>query len=157
MSEELQKGLEGNGIRIILGKPAGAILGADKVQGCIGGRRRGPCRHSRQRCRSQTKRRAGQKSGIVIGETGGIKTNIRKCGQAQKMFMLLETVLRQLIMLLTGRLFLCLGQRLSERVRVAGINAAGGYSIFPGTLFSVGLQNVRLRGRGNRSNRILGL
>jgi NADH oxidase (H2O2-forming) len=135
MSEELQKGLEEKGIRIILGKPAGAILGTDKVQAVAVGGEEIPADIVVNAAGVRPNVELAKKAGIVIGETGGIKTNIRMQTSAEGVYAVGDCA--ETTHMITHRPALpMLGSTAVREGKVAGINAVGGYSIFPGTLFS---------------------
>jgi NADH oxidase (H2O2-forming) len=76
-----------------------------------------------------------KKAGLVIGETGGVKTNIRMRTSAEDVYAVGDCA--ETTHMVTHRPALpLLGSTAVREGKVAGINAAGGYSIFPGTLFS---------------------
>jgi NADH oxidase (H2O2-forming) len=135
MSEEIQKSLEGNGIQIILGKPAGAILGADRVRAVSVGGEEVAADIVINAAGVRPNVELAKKAGLVIGETGGVKTNIRMRTSAEDVYAVGDCA--ETTHMVTHRPALpLLGSTAVREGKVAGINAAGGYSIFPGTLFS---------------------
>ena len=135
LAEDLQKSFEENGIRIILGKPVGAILGSEKVQAVSVAGEEITADMVINAAGVRPNVELAKKAGIVIGETGGIKTNIRMQTSAENVYAVGDCA--ETTHMVTHRPGLpMLGSTAVREGKVAGINASGGYSIFPGTLFS---------------------
>ena len=134
MSREVQKKFEENGVRFILGKPAGAILGDEHVKAVSVGEEEIPADIVLNAAGVRPNTELAQKAGIAIGETRGIKTNIRMQTSAENVYAAGDCA--ETTNMITHRPALpLLGSAAVRMGKVAGINAAGGYSIFPGTLF----------------------
>jgi NADH oxidase (H2O2-forming) len=135
MSSEVQKRFEENGVAFILGKPAGAILGDKKVEAVSVGGEKIPADIVLNAAGVRPNIELAQKAGITIGETHGMKTNNRMQTSAEDVYAAGDCA--ETTHLVTGRPALpLLGSAAVKMGKVAGTNAAGGYSIYPGTLFS---------------------
>jgi NADH oxidase (H2O2-forming) len=76
-----------------------------------------------------------KKADIAIGETGGIKTNMKMETNAKNVYAVGDCA--ESVNLITHRPLLSqLGTTAVRHGKVAGINAAGGYALFPGSLGS---------------------
>ncbi|RLI14255.1 hypothetical protein DRO41_06055, partial [Candidatus Bathyarchaeota archaeon] len=76
-----------------------------------------------------------RKAGITLGETRGIKTNMRMETNVKDVYAAGDCV--ECVNLITRRPTLCqLGTTAVRQAKVAGTNAAGGYAVFPGVLGS---------------------
>ncbi|MEM2110434.1 MAG: FAD-dependent oxidoreductase [Candidatus Bathyarchaeia archaeon] len=135
MAQEIQKILEEKGVNLILGKHAGAILGDKKVHAVSVGGEEILADMVVNAAGVRPNVELAKKAGIVIGETGGIKTNIRMQTSAEDVYAVGDCA--ETTHMVTHRPALpMLGSTAVREGKVAGINAAGGYAIFPGTLFS---------------------
>jgi len=135
MAQEVQKKFEEKDVNIILGKPAGAILGDDVVRAVSVGGEEIPADIVINAAGVRPNVELAKKAGIAIGETGGIKTNIRMQTSAEDVYAVGDCA--ETTHMITQRPALpLLGSTAVREGKVAGINATGGYAIFPGTLFS---------------------
>jgi NADH oxidase (H2O2-forming) len=135
MSSEVQKRFEENGVAFILGKPAGAILGDKKVEAVSVVGEKIPADIVLNAAGVRPNVELAQKAGIAIGETRGIKTNHRMQTSDENVYAAGDCA--ETTHLVTGRPALpLLGSTAVKMGKVAGTNAAGGYSIYPGTLLS---------------------
>ena len=135
MSSEVQKRFEEKGVPFILGKSAGAILGGQKVEAVSVGGESNPADIVLNAAGVRPNVELAQKAGIAIGETRGIKTNSRMQTSDENIYAAGDCA--ETTHLTTGKPALpLLGSAAVKMGKVAGTNAAGGYSIYHGTLFS---------------------
>jgi NADH oxidase (H2O2-forming) len=135
MAQEIQKTFEEKGVNLILGKPAEAILGDKKVHAVSVAGEEIAADIVVNAAGVRPNVELAKKAGIAIGETGGIKTNIRMQTSADDVYAVGDCA--ETTHMVTHRPALpMLGSTAVREGKVAGINAAGGYAIFPGTLFS---------------------
>jgi NADH oxidase (H2O2-forming) len=135
MADRVQTMLEEKGMNIIVGKGAEEILGTDKVTGVrvAGEEIAADVVVVATGVRANTE--LATNAGVALGETRGIKTN-------QKMETTIKDVYTagdcaETINLVTRRPTMSqLGTTAVKQAKVAGINAAGGYSTFTGALGS---------------------
>jgi NADH oxidase (H2O2-forming) len=135
MADRVQTMLEEKGMNIIVGKGAEEILGTDKVTGVrvAGEEIAADVVVVATGVRANTE--LATNAGVALGETRGIKTN-------QKMETTIKDVYTagdcaETINLITRRPTMSqLGTTAVKQAKVAGINAAGGYSTFTGALGS---------------------
>ena len=135
MAKMLQEMLEQKGIKILTSKGVEEFLGTDRVTGIIAGGEQidADLLLSAFGVRANTKLAAD--AGIALGETKGIKTNARMETSIKDVYAAGDCA--ETINIVTQRP--CLPQLGTVAVRegkVAGINAAGGYSLFTGGLAS---------------------
>lgn len=135
MAKMLQDMLEQKGIKILTSKGVEEFLGTDRVTGIIAGGEQidADLLLSAFGVRANTKLAAD--AGIALGETRGIKTNARMETSIKDVYAAGDCA--ETINIVTQRP--CLPQLGTVAVRegkVAGINAAGGYSLFTGGLAS---------------------
>ncbi len=135
MARQVHEMLEQKGLRIIVGKGVDEILGTEKVAGVsVGGEQ-----ISADLVVVATGVRANvelaKNAGIATGDTRAIKVNARMETNLPGVYAIGDCT--ESINLVTGRPSLAqLGTVAVRQGKVAGINAAGGYSIFPGILGS---------------------
>ena len=135
MAQLLQKRLEGGGIRIFTGSRVEEIEGRDQVHSVrfSGGRAEADLVIMATGVRPNTD--LAREAGIRIGETRAIRVNQRMETSAEDVYAAGECA--EAINLVTGRPVLSqVGTTAVKEGRVAGINAAGGYTTFPGVLNS---------------------
>ncbi|MBS7624609.1 FAD-dependent oxidoreductase [Candidatus Bathyarchaeota archaeon] len=133
MADLVQKELEKNNLRIITGKSVDEILGDDKVTGVsvAGEQIQADIVVVATGVRGNVE--LAQKAGIELGETKLIKVNMRMETNVKDVYACGDCV--ESIHLITKRPVVCqLGTTAVRQARVAGINAAGGYAVFPGVL-----------------------
>ncbi|HIE14552.1 TPA: NADH oxidase [Candidatus Bathyarchaeota archaeon] len=135
MAIEVQKRLEDKGIRILLGKPAEAIIGNKRARAVAVGGEEIPADIVLNAAGVRPNTDLAREAGIEIGETRGIKTNIRMRTSAEDVYAAGDCA--ETTHIVTGRPCLpLLGATAVREGKVAGVNAAGGYTIFPGALCS---------------------
>ena len=135
MAKSVQKMLEQKGINITVSKGVEGFLGTDKVTGIIAGGEQINADLIIAAFGVKANIELDKKAGIVIGETGGIKTNIRMETNVTDVYAAGDCA--ESIHMVTQRPTLSqLGTTAVRQAKVAGTNAAGGYAIFPGVLGS---------------------
>jgi len=131
MAKMVQNMLEEKGMSIITGKGVDEILGVGKVSGVsvAGEEIQADLVVVATGVRANTE--LAQKAGITIGETRGIKTNLRMETKVKNVYAVGDCA--ESINMVTQRPTLCqLGTAAVRQAKVAGTNAAGGYAIFHG-------------------------
>ncbi len=135
MAREVQLRLERKGLRIIVGKAAEAIVGNERATGVLVGGEEIEADIVVVAAGVRPNTELAQKAGIEIGETRGIKTNIRMETSAKDVYAAGDCA--ETTHIITRRPALpLLGTAAVREGKVAGVNAAGGYAVFPGSLFS---------------------
>jgi len=135
MSLEVQKRFERMGVSFSLGRPAEAILGNDKVRSISVGGKEVPADIVINAAGVRPNVELARKAGIAVGETGGIHTNVRMETSIKDVYAAGDCAEVDHLIVHTPVLPL-LGSTAVREGKTAGTNAAGGYAIFPGTLFS---------------------
>jgi len=127
--------LEEKGLRIIVGRAVDEILGTEKVAGVSVAGEEIPADFVVVATGIRINNELAQKAGITIGETRGIKVNLRMETSVKDIYAAGDCA--ESISLITQRPTLSqLGTTAVKQGKVAGINAAGGYATFPGVLGS---------------------
>ncbi|RJS70124.1 hypothetical protein CW693_00530 [Candidatus Bathyarchaeota archaeon] len=135
MAGEVQRMLEEKGIRIMVGKGVEEFLGAEKVTGIVAGGEQLNADLIIAAFGVRANTELARKAGITLGETRGIKTNMRMETNVKDVYAAGDCV--ECVNLITRRPTLCqLGTTAVRQAKVAGTNAAGGYAVFPGVLGS---------------------
>ena len=135
MAKIVQNMLEEKGMRIITGHAVDEILGEEKVTGVSVAGEQIPCDMVVVATGVRANTELAKNAGITIGETRGIKTNMRMETSAKDVYAAGDCA--ESVHLVTGRPALSqLGTTAVRQAKVAGTNAAGGYAIFPGVLGS---------------------
>lgn len=135
MAKLVHKMLEEKGLRIIVGRAVDEILGAEKVAGVSVAGEEISADFVVVATGIRINSELAQKAGIAIGETRGIKVNMRMETSVKDIYAAGDCA--ESISLITQRPTLSqLGTTAVRQGKVAGINAAGGYAIFPGVLGS---------------------
>jgi NADH oxidase (H2O2-forming) len=135
MAKMLQDLLEQKGITVLTGKTVEEFLGTDRVTGIIAGGEKinADLFMSAFGVRSNTQLAAN--AGIVLGETKAIRTNARMETSVKDVYAIGDCA--ETFGITTQRPVLPqLGTVAVRTGKVAGINAAGGYSLFTGALGS---------------------
>lgn len=133
MADIVQRELEGKGLRIITGKSVDEIVGDDRVREVVVAGERIPADMVVVATGVRGNVELAEKAGIALGETRLIKVNARMETNIKDVYACGDCV--ESIHLVTKRPTVCqLGTTAVRQARVAGINAAGGYAIFPGVL-----------------------
>jgi len=135
MAKIIQNMLEEKGMRIITGHAVDEILGEEKVTGVSVAGEQIPCDIVVVATGVRANTELAKNAGITIGETRGIKTNMRMETSVKDVYAAGDCA--ESVHLVTGRPTLSqLGTTAVRQAKVAGTNAAGGYAIFPGVLGS---------------------
>lgn len=135
MAKIVHTKLEEKGMRIIVGRGVDEILGTEKVTGVsvAGEEIQADIVVVATGVRPNTE--LATKAGITLGETRAIKTNMRMETNIKDIYAAGDCT--ESVSLITHRPVLSqLGTTAVRQAKVAGINAAGGYAIFPGCLGS---------------------
>jgi len=133
MADLVQRELEKKGLRIITGRSVDEIVGDDRVSGVSVAGENIPADMVVIATGVRGNVELAQKAGIELGETKLIKVNMRMETNIKDVYACGDCV--ESINLITKRPVVCqLGTTAVRQARVAGINAAGGYAIFPGVL-----------------------
>lgn len=136
MAREVQRRFEERGVNFILGQTCEAIFGNEKAEAVSVGGEEVPADIVVVAAGVRPNVDLAEEARIKIGETGGIKTNKRMQTSAEDVYASGDCA--ETTHLITHRPALPLsGATAVRQGRIAGINVAGGYSIFPGALFSV--------------------
>jgi len=135
MARIVQRYLEEKGIKIMTGKRVDEILGDDHVSGVYVDGDEIPADLVLMATGVRPNVKLAKEAGIEIGETGGIKTNLRMETSVKDVYAAGDCA--ESISPITQRPILSqLGTTAVRQGKVAGINAAGGYSVFLGCLCS---------------------
>lgn len=133
MADIVQKELEAKGIRIITGKSVDEILGVDRVTGVVVAGEQIPADIVVVATGVRGNVELVEKAGIALGETRLIKVNMRMETNVKDVYACGDCV--ESIHLVTKRPTVSqLGTTAVRQARAAGVNAAGGYAVFPGVL-----------------------
>jgi len=135
MADEVQKLLEKKGMRIIVGHPAEEILGEDHVKAVSVAGEEIPADFVINACGVRPNTKLAQEAGIAIGRTRGICTNPRMETSVKDVYAVGDCA--ETVHLITHNPIIpALGTAAVRQGKVAGINAAGGYAVYPGALCS---------------------
>ena len=135
MANRVQKKLEEKGMNIIVGKGAEEILGTDKVTGVRVAGEEIPADVVVVATIVRANTELAKNAGVELGEKKGIKTNMRMETNIKGIYAAGDCA--ETINLVTLRPTMSqLGTTAVKQAKVAGINAAGGYSTFKGALGS---------------------
>lgn len=135
MAEGVQDDLEEHGLNILVDKGVEEFIGEEKATGIIAGGEQIDSDLIIATCGVKTNTELAEETGVELGETGGIKTNIRMETNVEDVYASGDCV--ESVHLISQKPTLCqLGTAAVRQGKVAGTNAAGGYSTFPGVLGS---------------------
>jgi len=135
MADEVQRMLEAKGLRIIVGHPAEEFIGDERVKAVSVAGENIPVDFVTNACGVRSNVALAQKAGIALGETGAVKTSPRMETNVKDVYAAGDCA--ETIHLVTQRPVVpALGTVAVKQGKVAGISAAGGYAIYPGTLCS---------------------
>ncbi|MEM3815279.1 MAG: FAD-dependent oxidoreductase [Candidatus Bathyarchaeia archaeon] len=133
VADFVQRELEKNGLRIVTGKSVEEILGSDRVTGVAVAGEQIQADIVVVATGVKGNVELAQKAGVELGETKLIKVNMRMETNIKDVYACGDCA--ESINLITKRPVICqLGTTAVRQARVAGINAAGGYAVFPGVL-----------------------
>lgn len=135
MAKNVQEMLERKGINIMVSKGVEEFLGNDNVTGIIAGGEQINADLIIAAFGVKANTELAKKAGVAIGETRGIKTNMRMETNVNSVYAAGDCT--ECIHMITQRPALPqLGTTAVRQAKVAGINAAGGYAVFHGVLGS---------------------
>lgn len=135
MAGDVQEMLEDKGLNIMVSKGVEEFLGGEKATGIIAGGEQIDSDLIIAAFGVKANTQLAKEAGVEIGETGGIKTNLRMETNLDNVYAAGDCV--ESVHLVTKRPTLCqLGTAAVRQAKVAGTNAAGGYAVFPGVLGS---------------------
>jgi len=131
MADAVQKKLEEKGLRIIVGHSADEVLGAEKATGALVAGEKIPADLVVIATGVRPNVELAQKAGVAVRERGGIIANSRMETSVKGVYAVGDCA--DSINMLTQKPGLTqLGTVAVRHGKVAGINAAGGYAVFPG-------------------------
>jgi NADH oxidase (H2O2-forming) len=136
MAMEVQKRFKERGVELVLGHRADAILGDESAKAVSAGGMEIPADLVINATGVRPNVGLAKEAGIEIGVTGGIKTNRRMETSVKGVYAAGDCAETTNPITHSPALPL-LGATAVRQGRVAGVNAAGGYSTYPGALFSV--------------------
>jgi NADH oxidase (H2O2-forming) len=135
MADRVQKMLEEKGMKIIVGKGAEEMLGTDKVTGVLVAGEAIPADVVIVATGVRANVELAKNAGVELGEKRAIKTSLRMETNIKGVYAAGDCA--ETINLVTRRPTMSqLGTTAVKQAKVAGINAAGGYSTFSGALGS---------------------
>jgi NADH oxidase (H2O2-forming) len=135
MAKILQEMLQQKGINILIGKPVEEFLGTETVTGVVAGGQQINADFFMSAFGVRANTQLAANAGITLGETEAIKTNPRMETNVSDVYAVGDCA--ETIGIVTQRPVLPqLGTVAVRQGKVAGINAAGGYSLFTGALGS---------------------
>ena len=135
MANLFQKDMEKHGVKVIVGKGVDEILGKDRVKGVLVGGEKIDADLIVLGTGVRPTTDLATQLGAQIGPSRGIKVNQRMMTTVPDVYSAGDCV--ESYSLINGQPCMCqLGTTAVRQGKVAGINAAGGYSVFPGVLGS---------------------
>jgi NADH oxidase (H2O2-forming) len=135
MAKGVQEMLESRGLNLIVGKSVEEFLGTDEVTGIVAGGEKISAEIFVSAFGVRADTELAEKTGLSIGETRAIKANPKMETSIPRVYAIGDCV--ETVNMITQRPALPqLGTVAVRQGKVAGINAAGGYAIFPGVLGS---------------------
>jgi len=135
MAKTVQEELEKKGIRIMTNKPVEEFLGTEKVTGIVAGGEQISADLFVSAFGVRANTQLAVDAGIAIGETRLIKTNARMETNVKDVYAVGDCA--ESIHIVTQKpVVQQLGTVAVRQGKVAGINAAGGYALFPGVIGS---------------------
>ncbi|MCS7096514.1 MAG: FAD-dependent oxidoreductase [Candidatus Bathyarchaeota archaeon] len=135
MAKMVEEMLRQKGINILTGKPVEEFLGADKVTGIMAGGEQINADLFISAFGVRANVQLATDAGVAIGETRLIKTNPKMETNIKDVYAVGDCV--ESIHMVTQRpVVQQLGTVAVRQGKVAGVNAAGGYAVFPGVMGS---------------------
>lgn len=135
MAKIVQEMLEQKGIKIMISKGVEEFLGTDRVTGIIAGGEQINSDLIVAAFGVRADTQLAKDAGIAMGETRSIKSNMRMETSVKDVYAAGDCV--ESVSMITQRPTICqLGTAAVRQAKVAGINAAGGYTVFSGVLGS---------------------
>jgi NADH oxidase (H2O2-forming) len=135
IAKTVQEELEKRGIKILTNKPVEEFLGTDKVTGIVAGGEQINADLFVSAFGVRANTQLAVDAGIAIGETRLIKTNARMETNVKDVYAVGDCA--ESIHIVTQKpVVQQLGTVAVRQGKVAGINAAGGYALFPGVIGS---------------------
>jgi len=141
MTKDILKRIEERNIKLILGKTVNEVKGSGgKVEYVKVGSEEIPADLVIVSTAVRPNVDVAKKVGVQIGETGGVRVNLRMETSVKGVYACGDCA--EVTHLITGKPTLCqLGTMANKHGKIAGINAAGGYSIAPPVLI-VAIVNI---------------
>lgn len=131
MAKGVQEKLEEHGLNILVDKGVEEFIGDDRATGIIAGGEQIDSDLLVAAFGVKSNTELAQEAGVAIGETGGIKTDKKMQTNVKDVYAAGDCV--ETVQLITKQPTVCqLGTSAVREAKVAGVNAAGGYSVFPG-------------------------
>ena len=135
MAKMVQEMLEKRGIKVLLGKCVEEFLGKDKVTGIVAGGEQINADLFMSAFGVRANTQLATNAGIALGETKSIKTNARMETSVKDVYAVGDCA--ETMSIITQKPSLPqLGTVAVREGKAAGINAAGGYALFTGTMVS---------------------
>ncbi|MFQ6076224.1 MAG: FAD-dependent oxidoreductase [Candidatus Bathyarchaeia archaeon] len=135
MANLVQRGLEERGIRVITGRGVEEVTGGDHVEGALVAGEEIEADILMMAVGVRPNTELARQLGAEVGVTRGIKVNPRMMTTVPDIYAAGDCV--ESYNMLTGQPTMSqLGTTAVRQAKVAGINAAGGYAVFPGVLSS---------------------
>ncbi len=135
MADDVQKLLEEKGMRIIVGRAAEEVVGEGCAEAVSVAGEKMPVDFVINACGVRANTNLAQKAGIALGKTGAISTNVRMGTSVKDVYAAGDCA--ETVHLITNTPVVpALGTTAVRQGKVAGINAAGGYALYPGALCS---------------------
>ncbi len=135
MAMTVQQKLEEKEVRVIVGKGVDEVIGGERVKGVIVGSEKIEADIVLMSAGVRPNTELGKQMGVEIGTTRGIRVNPRMMTTLPDVYAAGDCT--ESYNMLTGQPTLSqLGTTAVRQAKVAGINAAGGYAVFPGVLSS---------------------
>lgn len=135
MAKVVHSMLEEKGLNIIINRGVDEILGNERVTGVSVAGEQLPADLVLVATGVRANTELAKNAGIILGETRSIKVNMKMETNIKDVYAAGDCV--ECVNLITGRPTMSqLGTTAVRQAKVAGTNAAGGYSIFPGVLSS---------------------
>ena len=135
MADSVHEMLEQKGLRIIVGHGADELLGKDKITGISVAGETIPADLVVVATGVRANVELAKNAGIALGQTRAIKANARMQTNVKDVYAAGDCA--ESIHMVTKRPALPqLGTTAVKQAKVAGVNAAGGYAVFPGVLGS---------------------
>ena len=135
IAKTVQEELEKKGIRILINKPVEEFLGTDKVTGIMAGGEQINADLFVSAFGVRANTQLAVDAGIATGETRLIKTNVRMETNVKDVYAVGDCT-ESIHMITQKPVVQQLGTVAVRQGKVAGINAAGGYALFPGVIGS---------------------
>jgi NADH oxidase (H2O2-forming) len=136
MADMVQGKVEEGGVRLVVSEEVEEILGNDRASGVVASGKDFEADTVLMATGARPRVELARQMGVRLGETGAVKVNSRMETSIPGVYAAGDCV--ESYNMITGQPTLSpLGTTAERQGKTAGVNAAGGYSIFPGVLHSV--------------------